>query len=239
MRKKAFFWIVTREYFEEAARSAISALEHNPGIDRFVISPDTDRGVPVIFNLYITVPPQRGPFWYVDSTRYFSAALKAMTEDYSHLIYLDSDTKVLHPFKDLWMLLTKFDLAGSHAPGRRTRPTFSYVPPSFPELNIGVLAMQNTDRLRKTFRDWLSHYEEYAIFYGNNDQAPLREILWHNKRKLPFYIFPPEYNFRFGFGGWVRNQVHVLHGRSPNLDKIAHQVNNPGGFRGWKPGELP
>jgi len=235
---RAFFWIASgKQYVREAALSAASVMMHHPNVDRFLVTPD-DIAIPAVFNFFIKTPPRESPHWYVDSTRYFDCALGAMDE-YRHLIYLDTDTRVLLPLDDLFALLAKFDLAGAHAPGRVTRVVVNPVPLSFPEINIGVLALRNSKKLRRFVAHWKTLYEENADYYGNNDQASLREALWENKAKIAFYLFPPEYNFRFGFGGWARYPIHVLHGRTDNWTALIQKANAHNSFRGWGPGELP
>jgi hypothetical protein len=259
---KAFFWIASGDsYVQEAAKSASTVRDLHPNSDRFLITPDIARRIPSVFNFYVTAPERRGPFWYLDSTRYFCFALKAL-EAYRQLIYLDTDTRVIRPLDDIFAILAKFDLAGCHAPGRQTRPTMDPVPPTFPEINIGTLGLRNSTKLRRFALDWLTRYEENATFYGNNDQAPLRETLWawnetpditcpkceeeiagvwdtYVKDRLHYYIMPTEYNFRFGFGGWARYPIHVLHGRTQDWPTLIKAVNEDAkGFRGWAPGEL-
>lgn len=260
--QRAFFWIASGDsYIQEAARSADTVKALHPNVDRILITPDTARKVPSVFNFYTTAPERRGPFWYLDSTRYFLFALK-MLEAYQHLIYLDTDTRVIKPLGDVFAILAKFDLAGCHAPGRQTRPTIDAIPLTFPELNIGVLGLRNSHKLRRFALDWLTRYEENHAFYGNNDQAPLREALWawnetpdikcphcektvsgvwdtYTKDRLHYYIMPTEYNFRFGFGGWARYPIHVLHGRTQDWPSLIKAVNEDAkGFRGWDLGVL-
>jgi hypothetical protein len=236
---KAFLWIAAgRSYLEEAGRSARTVKALHPDADLFLVSPDTALGVPSVFNFYITAPNRRGPHWYLDSTRYFLFSLKAM-ERYSRIIYLDTDTRVLHSLEDVFSLLGRFHFVGAHAPGRITRATVNPIPHSFPEVNIGTLGLHNGPILRKFVLEWLTRYEKHQTLYGNNDQASLRETLWRSKAKIDYYILPPEYNFRFGFGGWARYPIHVLHGRTQDWPTLIEDVNeNAKGFRGWGPGEL-
>lgn len=260
---KAFLWIAGgRAYIEEAGRSArtVKAL-HPDGADLFLVSPDTSAGVPSIFDFYIDAPERESTFWYLDSTRYFLFALKMM-EQYTHIIYLDTDTRVVCSLRDVFALLAKFDFVGCHAPGRQTRQTIDPIPATFPEVNIGTLGLRNSHKLRRFVLDWLNRYEANATFYGNNDQASLRESLWAWREtpsiecptckekiaavwdtnatdRLDFYIMPTEYNFRFGFGGWARNPICVFHGRTQDWPALIRQVNeDKKGFRGWGPGEL-
>lgn len=238
-KTKAFMWIAAgRAYLEEAGRSAKTVRALHKDADLFIVSPDIAMGVSTVFDFSINAPERMGPFWYLDSTRYFLFALKTL-ERYKHIVYLDTDTRVLHPLDDIFALLGKFHFVGAHAPGRITRATADPVPHSFPEINIGMLGLYNGITLRKFVLEWLTRYESNQTLYGDNDQASLRETLWHNKAKIDYYIVPTEYNFRFGFGGWARYPIHVLHGRTQDWPALIADVNeNAKGFRGWGPGEL-
>lgn len=240
--QKAVFWIASKDFEREAAYSAMSFREQHPvlsDVKTFLVGPDvTSETVHPVFNYFFRTSPQESDYWFLDSTRYFVQFLNATAGHCEKLVYLDTDTFVCRPLNDLFFLLDRFDLAGAHAPGRWTRNTRKLIPPSFPEWNIGVQAIRNNADVRATFLDWLKYYRENADFYGNNDQASLREILWDNNRAIRFTTLPPEYNFRFGFGGWVRNEVVVLHGRSSNIRKVEKRVNAETGFRAWGQGEL-
>jgi hypothetical protein len=111
------------------------------------------------------------------------------------------------------------------------------VPDAFPEINIGVLGIANNAVMKRFVSDWLQRYELYHAIYGNNDQAPLREALWYAK-VVNLYVMPPEYNCRFGFGGFAALPVKVLHGRGMSFEAAEKIVNHAPGMRAWTNADL-
>jgi hypothetical protein len=71
----------------------------------------------------------------------------------------------------------------------------------------------------------------------------LRESLWTNQL-VRYVTLPCEYNFRFQFGGQIRDRVKILHGHAQNTETyeaIANSINK-GYVKGyqiaprlWKP----
>ena len=249
--KTAIFWIATKDYQEEAARSAASVLaasNSHTWHDLYLATPDAPD-LPFItpFSAVIHLPPRRHDHWFLDSTRYFYNILYVLrSAGYDAAIYLDTDTFVCGDLGPLFCLAEKIDFAGAFSPGRRTRATILDIPSSFPEINIGV----NLFRLRPELEDghqdpvlrfvnaWYQYYANNVDVYGNNDQASLREVLWLGQGQLRTSVLPPEFNFRFGFGGFLRGPCVVLHGRSDHIEAVAQRVNDPVDFRSFKRGSL-
>jgi hypothetical protein len=157
--------------------------------------------------------------------------------DEHKILYFDTDTYIVAPIYELYGLLDKYDVVGAHAPARFTQifqPMPIEIPDAFPELNIGMLAFRNNEIVKELFADWSQ--KQASGQYGNNDQRSLRAALWESDAKL--YVVPPEYNFRFGFGGFVGRKAKVLHGRSENIDTLVRKVSVPGAMVTWKRGEL-
>jgi hypothetical protein len=225
------FWIADQPgYVREARASAASFKQHNPDC-RTVLFGDSDRG----FDQIHPLAPRHFEHWYLDSVNYFQAALSILIDE--RLIYFDVDTCTLAPLDDLIAMIGRFDLIGAHAPARQTAPTVEPLPDAFPELNIGVLGIYNTPLMRHFTADWLARYEKYQGIYGNNDQAPLRETLWNNGT-VRIYVMPPEYNCRFGFGGFAALPVKILHGRGMTFEAAARVVNYTNGMRAWTNADL-
>jgi len=165
--------------------------------------------------------------------RIFNKALDHI--DAESILYLDTDTLVCSPLGDLVALLDRADFAGTHAPGRRTTATQQQIPPTFPEINVGVLAFRNNRAVRLLFESWLSWFDTYPETYGNNDQGPLRDALWNWTGRL--CVFPPEWNMRYQFGGFARLPVRVLHGRGATVG-TCQRVNWINDMRGWDRGDI-
>jgi hypothetical protein len=181
------------------------------------------------------LPSRQFEHWYMDSVSYFHHALRVLDEQC--LIYFDVDTFTLAPLSDLIALIGRYDFIGTHAPARVTAPTVEALPEAFPEINVGVLGLYNTPKMQAFVLDWLRQYQAGVEIYGNNDQAPLRETLWRH-RDVRLYVMPPEYNCRFGFGGFAALPVKVLHGRGMPFEAAARVVNYTAGMRAWTNADL-
>ena len=223
------FWIVTRDYVAEAAASASSVARTMPEMRRCLFSPDEVRCE--AFHEIHQLTARTSDRWYVDCSRYVVEALEAIKD--SNLLYLDSDTYFLSPASELFDLLENWDLAAAHAPGRSTAPTVSKIPDCFPEFNIGVIVMNNSPIVRSLWQKTYSNLLSRPDVYGNNDQAPFREALWHD-RSIRVTTLPPEYNCRFIFGTFVTGKVKVLHGRG-NYEIVGKSLNAQCGMRTWQP----
>lgn len=243
----AAFWIAHGDsYIAEAVKSAESLRAHMPEVRRILITANSSLSIwlrdAAAFNHVIgMLNPDKGMPWYWYSincfewaTRNLAAPLLDPAPDV--LINLDVDTYVVEPFYDLLEVLERFDIVGTHAPARYTSRTVNPVPEAFAELNIGMLAWRNTSKMQNLFTAWARRYRENQDVYGNNDQAALREMLWRSDVRI--WVAPPEYHFRFIFGGFARYPVKVLHGRSKSIEEVARRVNKPLGMRIWKKGEL-
>jgi hypothetical protein len=241
--KVAVFWIVSRQFIEEAARSASSFHVADPihsKAETWLFTPSFKVGQPDEFRWTNELPARKHKHWFLDSTRYFMRALRTLrAEGFDVAIYLDADTFVCGDLTPLVHLAKSVDFAGAHAPGRRTRATTIEIPSSFPEINIGVnlFNLRNYDVI-ETVDLWYERYLHNVDLYGNNDQASLRETLWHNRYGIRTAVLPPEFNFRFGFGGFLRGRCVVLHGRSNDIRQVARKVNAINDFRTFQRGEL-
>ena len=226
------FWIADQPgYVNEAIQSAASFKQHNStGMTALFGNGSTDD-----FDFVYPLPPRRYKYWYLDSVNYFNHVLHVLHHE--KLIYFDVDTCILASLDDLMAVIGRYDLVGAHAPARQTAPTVNFVPDAFPEINVGVLGIANNDVMKRFVGDWFKRYEMYQDIYGNNDQAPLRESLWFTNA-VNLYVMPPEYNCRFGFGGFAALPVKVLHGRGMSFAAAERIVNHAPGMRAWTNADL-
>ena len=153
-------------------------------------------------------------------------------------MYLDTDTYLCDSIADMLGLAGRFDFIGCHAPGRGTAGNRHDLPAAFPEVNVGVLAMLRTPRLQRMLDDWYRRFAAEPERYCNNDQGALREALLESNLQL--HIAPPEYNCRWGFGGFARYRVKVLHGRPEDGDyeRVNRELNRNIVMRGWRRGDV-
>lgn len=167
------------------------------------------------------------PEWYLESTKRLLDKLYQWP-DGAKLLWLDSDAFVVEPVYDLFEALDHFDLLMAHAPGHHTAPTRLKVPECFPEYNIGVAAMKNSVKLRQLWELVYVCHQRFFDTYGNYDQAPLRDVLYDNDFGVRLATLPCEYDFRFHFGGQLRDRVKILHGHLPKgftEQQVAASVN--------------
>ena len=208
-------WIVSGTAFIEEAKASAASLERTmPGIRR------------KIFEI-----PRISDRWYLDCCSALAGLLPWIADD--EILYLDSDVCFLQAAPEILQLLQRFDFVAAHAAGRITAPTQASVPASFPEFNVGVIAMRNNARIQRLWRYVADNLECRPDVYGNNDQAPLREALWHDPT-IRIATLPPEYNCRFIFGAFVSGPVKVLHGRGDH-EAVERSINDSEGMRLWAP----
>lgn len=225
----AAVWITSgTDYADDAAYSATSLQREMPDMDRVLVT-DTDH-CPDIFTHYYQVPARQHPdLWYLDSCRWHNLILPKLVA-YERLVFLDTDTYIAHPFHDLLEVLGRYDVLAVHGAARHTAPTVESLPNAFPELEIGVMAVRNNERVEELFAQWLALYTAHPERYGNNDQAPFREALWNNQ-KVRLYIVPPEYHCRWPFGAQVCGMVRILHSRAGDQAAMARLFNETGRMR--------
>ncbi len=232
-RRAAFYIVHGEPYADEAAYSASSLKEHLPAVETFLFAVG-GTGARDCIDHVVALPERESPLWYLDSTRYFNLAVERLHE-YNRLLYLDTDTWVAWNCLDMWWLLERFDICLGHSAGREAMPSAIGTPPAFTTLSIGVSLFCNNAEVRATLADWLAFYEKYAPIYGDNDESPLRDVLWLNRHGLRIYILPPEYNVRAGFGCWLYGRARVVHARMPRLRRVAEQLNSVTSMRIWHP----
>lgn len=240
--KIAAFWIASANYVAEADNSRRSFSQHiqHSHVETFIFTASPTMVPKNSFSNIVVTPKNREEFWFYYSTKVMADALQLLyASGFEAALYLDTDTYVCEPLTDLFEMAEQFDLCGAFAPGRQTRKPVTPIPAAFPEMNVGVNLFALNHQTINTVENWRDQYQLNLTFYGNNDQAALREILWFNTCKINVAILPTEFNFRFGFGGWMRGVCRVLHGRSDSdYESIARKVNAKIVFRSFEPGEL-
>lgn len=235
---RAFFWIVSKKKFiKEAKRSAVTCRKHMPDIDRVIFTGNVNQPYKEFDNVY-KLPPLKYKLWFLKNVHYVNYAF-AKFEQYDKLIFLDSDTYMLHPVYDIFKALDRYDLVAAHAPGRAVCKVVTDVPDVIPEVNIGVIGIKNNKRMRRFIKEWLELYKKHRDIYRNNDQGSLRDMLWKfDDDEFRYHIMPPEYNMRTICGNFACYPVKIIHGRLKCYEKVAKRMNKKQGLRSWNRGEI-
>ncbi len=196
-------------------------------------SMESVRAVMPELELINTVVPHTQKLWYAD---WIIALIASLDRPVDQFVFFDSDVYALKPFGDIFEVLDHYDLTSTHAPARQTTdmPADVYVPDAFCEFNTGVFGYCNRPIVKALFLRWLDTLVQYSHISGDNDQSALRIALWEYQEPR-VWVMPPEYNCRFGFGGFAAGEVKILHGRG-NLQAIAGHINRNTQMRTWERG---
>jgi len=225
MSSTGVIYIATGEkYVNEACQSVQSLTQSNPGITTCLFTdaiPAEKRG---LFNeVRIIESPARGN---LDKVHCMPLS------PFERTVFLDSDTLVVDDISDLFESLEHFDFGAAIEVARG----FWYyghsdekdIPPSFPEINSGVMAYRKGEPTQQLFSDWERFYESSKSWQSRIgdgriwDQPGLRRALFENKQ-LRLFTLPPEYNALKHFGTFLWGPARILHGRG--LDKYKEDVN--------------
>lgn len=138
---------------------------------------------------------------------------------YDRTLYLDTDTYVVDEIDELFDVLNQFELAIRRAP-QRASEEMEDVPPTFSELNTGVISYRKTEEVLQLFNDWKELYENRP-YESHRDQPVFRKALYYSG--VNFTTLPSEYNCRFGIPGYLYNEAKILHGRLDKFDTIGYR----------------
>jgi hypothetical protein len=217
MSGDAAVWVIDEAHQREARESQARFRALMPDVEIITLTPGRKY---------------RG--WYAN---YIQSLIGTLAGLQQRFIFFDSDTWLVEPIPDVYDILNRYPLAGVHAPARWTCPVPYLIPDAFPELNTGVLGYRNCDTIKWLFEYWRDIAIEWYEIIGDNDQGSLRVALW--ECATPIWIMPPEYDCRFGFGGFAGGRIKVLHSRGYPYEKAAEYLNRSGGMRAWRNEDLP
>lgn len=222
--KQLILWVIDEQHRAEQQISEASVKKWMPDIETatIMVSNESEGGG----------DPK---LWYA---KYITALTNSLQMGFHQILFLDSDTVLLEPVYDIFNILYAYDIVSTHAPARQTTdmPESHGIPDAYCELNTGVFGYRNTSQVRQLFDWWLEYYYAMHGISGDNDQSALRAAMWEQETSV--WIMPPEYNFRFGFGGFAGSRVKILHGRSENLPKLIEDVNKEKSMRTFQRGSL-
>jgi len=134
-------------------------------------------------------------------------------------LYLDADTYVDGNIKDIFDILDRFDIVAAHNEARAWYHSDFYaehgieVPDSFPEYNTGVVAYNDSDKVRSLFESWNEIYDR--LEYERN-QPGFRVALYESD--VTIGTLPPEYNFMTHTIGFASGDVKILHQGNSDAD---------------------
>lgn len=234
--KGVIYLLSGEKYIEEARRSVGSIKQHHSDLPCILCTPDgvTDTRP---FDDVLVLPEKEHELFYVDATKWWVLAVNEI--DAKRFLLLDCDTFAISPIDDFFTILDRFDFTGTHSVGRQTMVQREDIPISFPELHIGANSFVKSKKVLQFLSDFYELYASKAEYFGNNDQGPLREALWLDQ-KIRYAVLPPEFCFRYRWGGLISGDVTLLHGHELGTpyEQIAKEVNSSKKIRVYHRREL-
>ena len=213
------FYIATGERFvREAEASATSLRKQMPGLP-VALASDCETNSS-IFDIQIPVSDPHHN--WVDKVKILRLS------PFQRTLFLDTDTTVLAPFGDLFVLLDRFEVGVAFEPGRYLGP-LEGVPDYFPEFNTGVLLFNASPAVFAMFDRWLELYEaelraqRAAKQPLHHDQPSFTQALYESR--ISFFVLPPEWNFRAIFPQFAGGLVRIFHGRLKRTSSDLRFVN--------------
>ncbi|HEY5891624.1 MAG TPA: hypothetical protein VIT91_00200 [Chthoniobacterales bacterium] len=146
---------------------------------------------------------------------------------FQRTIFVDTDTVFTGSMLDVFELLSSFEIAAAPDPFWCESP---HLPACFMQLNTGLIAYQNTQRVRDFFHRWFADYERAFNEAGKpkrmHDQGVFQHLLFESDLRL--YLLPVEYNLRLTCPQLVRiwAPAKMLHARHPDLLDLGRRVNS-------------
>ncbi|MEM6963162.1 MAG: putative nucleotide-diphospho-sugar transferase [Bacteroidota bacterium] len=150
---------------------------------------------------------------------------------YQKTFFVDTDTYFTSSCHHLFDLVEYYDLLICQDQARNPKVVVNDATvEGYEAFNTGVMVYQNNATIKALFKKWLEVYKEKFKIYPH-DQPPLMEALLYVNAKI--YALPLEYNFRFGFYGYLRDEVKIIHGRPQSFKTYAQAINRAPIARVW------
>lgn len=208
MSTEGLLYVATGDrYLAEAVVGAKSSRPHLGGRPIAIMTDDLDAAEATsAFDLCLPHPDPRGG--------YRDKIPGLIDLPFDRTLFLDSDARIIDSVDALFPLLEHHDLAAAQSPVRLPHGwRDDRVPPTFPELNTGVLLLRRGDAQTTVIERWLSSYDAIGQDW---DQATFRSAVWNALADdLRLAILPPEANLRTT-KPWIAGKglpVTVVHGR--------------------------
>lgn len=186
MGDRGVIYVATgRGYLDLAIQSAKTLKVHNPSLEVDLFT-DLPEEVPPGFFDQVHLTPVK-----IGRAKIFCMPLSR----FDRTLFLDCDTLVLRPLRDIFDLLDRFDVALAHDVRRASdlvrEGAKVSTPYAFPQLNSGVMLFGKNAAARQFFADWQERYRRHG---GGRDQVTLKDLLWESD--IRFYVLPQEFNLR-------------------------------------------
>jgi len=232
MSKGIVYVAVGGKYIEYAMRSAATARYVSPQIPIALFTHDPD------------LVPARNPFTKIRTlqlsahgrgARRIAKILALSASPFENTLFLDADTRVVRSIDRMFSLLDTFDIAMSHS-ARRVHDKSPYdIPDWFPEFSSGVIVYRRNAATARLFQLWQDLHVDYLARYGfEDDQIPLRKVLYDHAREFRVHALSNEFNCYVEKPVTVGSRVYILHGRSENIIS-AESFANGSGIRSYIP----
>jgi hypothetical protein len=156
---------------------------------------------------------------HVDGSQdgFYDKTLFIQQTPYERTLFIDADTYVVEPVRELFTILDQFDFAATHEEylntdwwNRYPRPD---IPPSFPEFNTGILAYKRSLRMDGALKEWSRMYQSFLESHPGqkiNDQPFFRAAVYGNPVRIA--TLTREYNCKFRGQGYLNGRAKILHG---------------------------
>jgi hypothetical protein len=148
-----------------------------------------------------------------------------LSAPYERNVFLDTDAFAAGDLTDLFRLLDRFDLAAAHAPGRSGARFHAYeskaLPPTFPQLNTGVVAFRRSPVATRTFERWHELFRSKEHAGDMHDQPTFRQAVYESG--LSISVLPPEWN-ALGGSGYFSGPVEILHSHGLSAESAGDAV---------------
>lgn len=213
MKRGALYIAFGDQFMKELRFSAESVKKYNPDLHITVF---TDKEFECEFVDDVKIVTVRHLRPKIDYIKF---------SPYEESLFLDTDTIINHSLDDLYGILQKYDMALVHDLARKrkkfkdTIPEYGEIPYSFSEINTGVIAFRNNERVKSLFDQWrVNFYKYYNVVPW--DQPSFRISAW--KSDVTMYVLPPEYNCRSIANREKQDRFHHEFGEEHLKTRIFH-----------------
>lgn len=211
----------------EAGQSLESLRQSNPGLTVMLLTDAQPK------------EPQKWDILEVDASlrgQRNRAKLQMDRAPWERCLFLDSDTLVVGDLMQGFALLDRFEFCGEQIGGGH-HYSLPGLPPSFPEINSGVLFWRPTENVKKLFSRWRQLYDELDQSNETRtwDQKSLRYAVWESD--VRFARLSSAFNVMPYYPATFERELVVAHGRSfANLRRLHERLSGSTELRAYVPG---